>query len=194
MSEFYSFWKLNNILCECLIWFIHPLIDTRLFHLLATLNNNALLICCQSSSFDLCLDRASMLLWGEAEHGDLPAVFLLEVCLEFWMLQWCLDTTAGPWHSCENVHSVLPSPRFAKKDFKGQSDHKRGDLRLHGYSKSLCKWIASNPVHNVTPDLTRLDRRAPQFAEERLRGWTLGAGGHSIPWPCPVSAVYVFGW
>lgn len=42
----------------------------------------------------------------------------------------CLDSTAGPWHSGENVDRVLPCPLFARKDSKGQREHDNNEIAL----------------------------------------------------------------
>lgn len=62
-------------------------------------------------------------------QGALPAGFPLEACSEY---PECLDAAAGPWHSCEKVRSVLPSPYVARKDSKGRRGHGAGDTGVQG--------------------------------------------------------------
>lgn len=52
------------------------------------------------------------------------------------MSRGCLDTTSSPWHSCKNV---LPSSHFARKDTKGQREHREGDIGVYGPNVGLRK-------------------------------------------------------
>lgn len=69
-------------------------------------------------------------LWGIAARAAACRVSVGGV-LGISQMPWgCLHTTTGPWHSCEDVRRVLPSPHVARKDSKGQRGHGEGDPDL----------------------------------------------------------------
>lgn len=47
---------------------------------------------------------------------------------------WCLDTTTGPWQSPENTCTMLPAPHLARRDSKGQREHRKGDIGMCGHN------------------------------------------------------------
>ena len=57
--------------------------------------------------------------WGGTALGPAPVFFaggLLGILTESC---GCLDTSSHPWHSCENVRRVQPSPYFVWKESEG---------------------------------------------------------------------------
>lgn len=85
------------------------------------------------------LEWTALFPWGGVVLGPAGRVSAGGVHGILKMPFWCLDTTTGLWHSRENVCTVLPSPRFARKDAEGQREHGEGDIGVYGHNLHLCK-------------------------------------------------------
>lgn len=80
-----------------------------------------------------------LFLWGGAVMGPACRVSAGGMLGILKMPFRCLDTTTGPWHSRENVCSMLLSPHFAQKDSKGQREHGEGDIGVCEHDIHWCK-------------------------------------------------------